>query len=389
MSYPSDLICFAHLGWDFVYQRPQHLMSRCARDRRVFYIEPPAFDAASPTMTVRARPGGVRVATPHLPPALDTVPRAAAAGERAISAALRALIDRMLVEQDIRAFIGWYYTPMTLNPTRHLRPLVTVYDCMDDLTSFADGPPAMPALERELLGRADLVFTGGRSLYKAKRALHPRVFAFPSAVDGAHFGQARRGLPDPADQASIAHPRLGFVGVLDERLDRDLLAGVADARPEWQQVLVGPVAPHKFDAALLPCRPNIHYLGMKSYDDLPAYLAGWDVATLPFARNRATRYISPTKTPEYLAAGLPVVSTSIQDVIHPYGDRGLVHIADTPAAFVAAVEHAMSEDAAERQREADRFLAPLSWDRTWGEMKRLLDEAVVAPMADVVESGRA
>ncbi len=378
MPYSSDLICFAHLGWDFVYQRPQHLMSRCARERRVFYIEPPLFDIldGDRRLEITARGAELRVATPHLPASLDTVPRAAAAGERAVAAALRALIDRMLVEQDIRAFIGWYYTPMALNPTRHLRPLVTVYDCMDELAAFTDGSPALPALERELLARADLVFTGGYSLYEAKRALHPRVYPFPSGVDAAHFARARQGLSDPADQAAIPHPRLGFYGVLDERLDLDLLAGVADARPDWHQVFVGPVAPHKFDPALLPRRPNLHYLGMKGYDDLPAYLAGWDVATLPFARNRATRYISPTKTPEYLAAGKPVVSTSIHDVVHPYGDCGLVHIADTTAAFVAAVERVLGADRTRRLREGDAFLAGMSWDRTWAEMDSLIADAV-------------
>ena len=376
-----DLICFAHLGWDFVYQRPQHLMSRFARNGRVFYLEPPVFDAPNPRLVVDARHGGVRVVTPHLPPALNQVPLAAALGEDGVVDSLHPLIDRLLIEQGIHDFIGWYYTPMALNATRHLRSLVTVYDCMDDLAAFADGPPAMPALEQELLARADLVFTGGYSLYEAKRALHPRVYPFPSGVDAAHFAQARDGLPDPADQAAIPHPRLGFYGVLDERLDLDLIAGVADARPEWHQVIVGPVAPHKFDPALLPHRPNIHYLGMKSYDELPAYLAGWDVATMPFARNRATRYISPTKTPEYLAAGKPVVSTSIRDVVRPYGEQGLARIADTPAEVVAAVEGTMGEDASRRLREADAFLAGLSWDRTWADMDRLIAAATRAPAA--------
>jgi len=375
-----DLICFAHLRWDFVYQRPQHLMTRCATERRVFYLEPPLFDVAggaAACLDIAVRRDGLHVGTPHLPAALDPAQEGAGApGEEAISAALRALIDRMLVAYEIRAFIGWYYTPLALRPTRYLRPLVTVYDCMDELAAFADGPPALPALERALLARADLVFTGGQSLYEAKRGAHPRVYAFPSAVDGAHFAHARRATREPDDQAGIPHPRLGFAGVLDERLDVDLVAGVADLRPDWHWVLVGPVATQKIDPTALPRRSNIHYLGLKTYDDLPAYLSGWDVATLPFARNKATRYISPTKTPEYLAAGLPVVSTSIHDVVHPYGERGLVHIADTPAAFVAAVERAIGEDATNRQRTADVFLADLSWDRTWGEMRALLAATV-------------
>ena len=379
-----DLVCLAHLSWDFVYQRPQHLMSRCARVRRVFYIEPPVFDAPAPHMEVSARQDGLSVVTPHLPSALGSTPIAGALGEPAIADTLRLLIDGLLVEHDIAEYIAWYYTPMAINPMRQVRPpaAVTIYDCMDDLAAFADGPKDMPALEQELLTCADLVFTGGYSLYEAKRTAHARVYAFPSGVDAAHFNRARHGLPEPADQAEIPHPRLGFYGVLDERLDRDLIAGVADARPDWHQVLVGPVATQKFDPALLPRRPNIHYLGMKRYDELPAYLAGWDVATLPFARNQATRSISPTKTPEYLVEGKPVVSTSIHDVIHPYGDLGLAHIADTPTDFIVAVEQALDEDVPTRLRVADLFLAGMSWDQTWAEMDQLMEDVVTARLAE-------
>ncbi len=376
-----DLVCFAHLSWNFVYQRPQHLMARCARQRRVFYVEPPVFDAEDARLEVWAVRDGLHVATPHLPPSLDTVSSAGALADDAISAHIRALIDGMLSDHDIHSFVAWYYTPMAVNPTRRLRPLATVYDCMDELSAFADGPPELPALERELLGRADLVFTGGHSLFEAKRGAHPHVYEFPSAVDVAHFARAReREGPEPADQANIPRPRLGFAGVLDERMDLALVAGVADLRPDWHWVIVGPVAAQKFDSALLPRRPNIHYLGLKAYDDLPAYLAGWDVATLPFARNAATRYISPTKTPEYLAAGLPVVSTSIRDVVHPYGDQGLVHIADAPVDFVAAAEAARAEDAAARRSKADPLLAGMSWDRTWERMDRLLGDVVAATL---------
>ena len=183
-----------------------------------------------------------------------------------------------------------------------------------------------------MLARADLVFTGGQSLYEAKRGQHPRVFAFPSSVDAAHFARARRATDDPADQAAIPHPRLGFFGVIDERMDLDLLAAIADARPDWHLVIIGPVV--KVDPASYRERANIHYLGKKDYQELPGYLAGWDVALLPFAINESTRFISPTKTPEYLAAGKPVVSTPIRDVVRPYGMRGLVHIAATADDFV-------------------------------------------------------
>jgi UDP-galactopyranose mutase len=199
------------------------------------------------------------------------------------------------------------------------------------------------------------------------------VHAFPSSVDVAHFATARRPLPDPADQAAIAHPRLGFFGVVDERMDLELLAAVADARPDWQLVIVGPVV--KIDPASLPRRPNLHFLGGKLYTELPTYLANWDVALMPFARNESTRFISPTKTPEYLAAGKPVVSTSIRDVVRPYGDLGLVRIADTPEDFVRACEAALTEDRATWLPRVDSHLATMSWDNTWAGMKALLDAA--------------
>jgi UDP-galactopyranose mutase len=226
------------------------------------------------------------------------------------------------------------------------------------------------------------VFTGGRSLWEQKRLRHPSVHCFPSSVDVPHFASAREMAPElgpemkrePADQAGIPHPRLGFFGVIDERMDLALLDSVARARPDWQLVMIGPVV--KIDPAHLPKRPNIHWLGGKSYRELPRYIAGWDVALLPFAQNDATRYISPTKTPEYLAAGKPVVSTPITDVVRPYGEMGLAHIAQTPAEFVAAVERALCEDHVSRQRLADGWLSHLSWDRTWSRMHGLIQEVI-------------
>jgi UDP-galactopyranose mutase len=267
---------------------------------------------------------------------------------------------------------------MALAFTRHLRPLAVVYDCMDELSAFRGAPPALVEREAGLLRRADLVFTGGQSLWEAKRTRHPSVHCFPSGIDAAHFARARAAMEEPADQAAIPGPRIGFFGVLDERLDVALVRELAAARPEWSLVMIGPVV--KIAPEELPRAENVHYLGPKRYDELPAYLAGWDVAALFFALNEATRFISPTKTPEYLAAGKPVVSTPIRDVVHPYGDAGLVRIADGAAEWVAAVEAALSRgpaDAAWLER-VDRFLAGISWDRTWGEMDGLLASAVAA-----------
>jgi UDP-galactopyranose mutase len=245
---------------------------------------------------------------------------------------------------------------------------------MDHLAGFKGAPAGLLALEADLLGRADLVLTGGAQLYEAKRTSHSNVHCFPSSVDVAHFGAARRRLPDPADQAAIARPRFGYCGVIDERMDLGIVAAAAATHPDWHFVMVGPVV--KIDPATLPRAANIHYLGMKTYDDLPAYLAGWDVAIMPFAHNEATRYISPTKTPEYLAAGRPVASTSIHDVVDPYGRTGLVEIGDGPTGFADACERALATDLPSLTERVDRFLAGMSWDRTWRAIDALIEQAI-------------
>lgn len=286
------------------------------------------------------------------------------------------LLPGFLRDYAISDYLLWYYTPMALEFTRRLKPRAVVYDCMDELSAFSGAPAAMRDREQELLARADVVFTGGQTLFESKRHSHANVHPFPSSVDVAHFARARPVQPDREDQAHIPHPRLGFFGVVDERMDLELLRQVAAARPDWHLIIVGPVV--KIDPSLLPVAANIHYLGPQQYEDLPAYLAGWDVALLPFARNEATRFISPTKTPEYLAAGKPVVSTSIRDVIRPYGIAGLARIADDPADFVAAVEAALSEDSAQRLRQVDAFLTQTSWDGTWTRMYHLINAAMAA-----------
>jgi glycosyltransferase involved in cell wall biosynthesis len=253
-----------------------------------------------------------------------------------------------------------------------------VYDCMDELAQFKFAPPELREREQELFQKADLVFTGGQRLYEAKREQHDDAHAFPSSIDKDHFGQARSTtLAEPADQANIAHPRVGFFGVVDERLDIELLGQLATNHPQWQFVIIGPVV--KIDPASLPHNENIHYLGGKNYQELPAYLRGWDVATLLFARNESTEFISPTKTPEYLAAGRPVVSTSIRDVVRPYGELNLVQIADEPKEFGAAIARALEQgkDADWRTR-TDDYLATISWDLTWQNMVNLMQDRLKA-----------
>ena len=372
----APMICFSHLRWDFVFQRPQHLMTRFARDRQVIFWEEPLSSATeAPRLAQRICPeSGVMIATPMLPEGLS---------DSARDAVLRSMLDEI-----IRAMPGgllrWYYTPMMLPFSRHLSAACTVYDCMDELANFKFAPANLMDLETELLEVADVVFTGGYSLWEAKQGRHGNIHPFPSGVDRDHFAQARQPLPEPADQADLSHPRLGFFGVVDERMDLDLLAAVADARPEWSLVMVGPVV--KIDPGDLPIRPNLHFLGGKSYEELPAYLAGWDVALMPFAVNDATRFISPTKTPEYLAGGRPVVSTPITDVIRHYGALEAVKIAADPAAFVEGCEAALVLSGSEGQWRvaADAGLAAMSWDATFQGMAREIDKMLNAPRASAL-----
>jgi UDP-galactopyranose mutase len=364
----GDVLCLSHLRWGFVYQRPNHLMSRWARNHRVFFVEEPVADADSHHLETKEVLRNLHVVVPRL--RAGTSPRDAVALQRT-------LFDEMLARFSVEAPLLWFYTPMALGFAGHANAAAIVYDCMDELSAFQGAPPELRLQERRLFAKADLVFTGGHSLYEAKRAHHGSVHAFPSSVDARHFAAARKaGMREPDDQRGIPRPRLGFFGVIDERMDRDLLALLADSRPDWHIVLVGPVV--KIDPASLPRRPNLHYLGPKRYEDLPAHLAGWDVALMPFARNEATRFISPTKTLEYLAAGVPVVSTPIRDVVRPYGERDLVRIG-AGAGFVDQVAEALREKGtpagAARQRAALEWVASTSWDRTWEGMRALVLDA--------------
>jgi glycosyltransferase involved in cell wall biosynthesis len=384
---PPDLLCFSHLRWDFVFQRPQHLLTRVNRQTRVFFVEEPIFKELTETPRMEIRRVGERlfVATPHLPGGLS---------HEAVINWQRELLDLLLDERRVTEFTAWYYTPMALQFSDHLTPSLMVYDCMDELSAFRGAPPALLDWEKTLLSQVDLVFTGGQSLYEAKRDRHARVHAFPSSIDWRHFAQARQRPDEPADQVDIPGPKLGFFGVLDERFDAELLGELATRRPDWHFVLLGPVV--KIAPESLPQLANIHYLGMKSYDELPRYVAHWDVALLPFALNESTRFISPTKTPEYLAAGLPVVSTPIRDVVRPYGDEGLVHIATTAAEFEQAIENALeTRSCPKRLGTADKFLARTSWDKTWESMRRLMCEHLdrkelnTAPVRSVAQKNAA
>ncbi len=369
---PAALFAFSHLRWHFVTQRPQHLLTCAAQSRPVYFWEEPFFhpagDASYPSRlrgTLELLSGGehnVTVIRPHF-----------TEGEDAIKGQRRLLHD-FLADHGVQRFDCWYYTPMALEFARDLRPEVLIYDCMDELSAFVGAPQGLRENEAELFRRADVVFTGGVSIYEAKRHRHPNVHAFPSSIDVPHFAQALLQQPDPEDQASVPHPRIGFYGVVDERFDVALLAETALRRPHMHFIILGPIV--KIDPAHLPRASNIHYLGMKSYSELPSYLAGWDVAMLPFAMNDSTRFISPTKTPEYLAAGKRVVSTPVRDVVTSYGIPNLVEIASTASEFAAALDRAVcAEDDPQWRERVKHRLDDSSWIRTWAAMEAKIEAA--------------
>ena len=358
-----DLVVLSHLRWHFVFQRPQHLMTRAAaRGHRVLFVEEPIAGERLDLLTHDPVPN-VTVAVPTLPDGTT-----GEEADRATAKLIRTYVDGWFSHEHL---VAWHYSAMS-EPLSHGLPAdAVVYDCMDELSLFRDAPRELVDRERALMARADVVFTGGYSLWEAKQALHPSVHAFPSSVDVHHFAQARGDVPEPEALREIPRPRLMYAGVIDERLDHGLIGHLADAGI-GEVVLVGPIV--KIDPADVPAGPHVHQVGMQPYADLPAFFGHADVGIMPFALSDATRYISPTKTPEYLAAGLPVVSTPIRDVVRGYGDLDSVHIGDGPDAFVEAVSRALGTLLPDA--EADERLALMSWDRTWEAMDALIAAAL-------------
>jgi UDP-galactopyranose mutase len=363
---PSTLICFSHLRWDFVYQRPQHLLSRFATMFTVYFVEEPYHDAqGEPTLSFTPKADNLLIVTPHLPAGIS---------HEETERLQKGLLDRFLKNRNLDDLIFWYYTPMALAFSGHIKPALTIYDCMDELSHFKNAPARLTEFENDLFKKADIVFTGGQCLYEYKKDKHKNIHAFPSSIDKKHFEQARTVKEEPADQKNIKGPKLGFYGVIDERFDIELVKRMAELRPTWNFVLLGPVV--KINKDTLPKQANVHLLGGKSYDQLPQYVSGWDVALIPFAINDSTRFISPTKTPEYLASGVPVVSTPITDVINPYGNKGLVKIGSTAEEFVAAAEEYMKMNKSNWLPEVDEFLADKSWSSTFMEMLKKINATI-------------
>jgi len=353
MPREADLICLSPSRWDPVFQRSSHLMSRAATDRRVFFVEEPEFHHGSAELEVTQTDQFVVRVVPKLPHGCSTLD---------LSGHLRRMMDALLLTSDIRRYELWYGSAAALPWTKHLMPQLVVCDATD------------ASLPRELLDRADLVFTSRHSVYQKLRAQLRDVHAFPSSADVKHFGRARQRVPDPEDQAGLPHPRLGCWGGVDARLDFGLLDRIAELQPDWHIVLLGPVA--AWEAVELPRRPNIHWLHEKSYSELPQYLAGWDVGILPYKVGpRTAQLVNPAKAAELLAAGKPVVSTPLPDVVNPYGELHLVRTAADAEGFVMAVKASLLEDPVSRLHRTDAFLAAMSWDTTWQRMTTAMSEA--------------
>lgn len=358
-----NLIVFSHLRWGFVYQRPQHLLSRAAVNYDVIFIEEPLIHDKEPVFKT-SKEDGVTVIQPHLRESDDKIQ------------VQKDLLQKYLEENQIQDYIFWFYTPMAKPLGEGFSPKLVIFDVMDQLSAFKFAPKEMLDLERDMLREADLIFTGGRSLYLEKKKSRSDAHLFPSSIDFKHFYKAREGKRlEPDDQKDIKAPKLGYFGVIDERFDIDLIAQAAVKRPDWHFIMIGPVV--KIDPETLPKLENIHYFGKRDYKELPAYIAGWDIALIPFAINESTRYISPTKTPEYLAAGKHVISTPIADVVTPYGDDGYVDIVTNADEFLAAAEHIMSEERG-IYTGADEYLSHISWDNTWNSMDTLIREKLEA-----------
>jgi len=349
-----DILCLTPHLWGDRVRRLQHLMRVAARNHRVVIVEQAAnLTEDTPLLSCPARnEDGVRVFRP--------ADRYWSAASVRVRSSLRAILGSVEHEN----LVIWIDNPRML-------PVVPVDSTVTLVCDLAN-PMATGA---KLLSRADLLLTDGSGGFQASRHLHPRAYLFPHAADIEHFSTARRLHQDPPDQSGIAYPRVGFWGTVNDRIDFGLLEAVAARLPRVQFMMVGAV--ERAGRERMTSRANVHWLGARPYADLPAYIAGWDAAMLPFARNDSTRFLSPPQIPEYLAAGRPVVSTGLPDVLHPYGASGLVRVADTAEEFAAAIDGACRGRSAEWLATVDRYLKALSWQSSWAGIEHLIN-AVIA-----------
>lgn len=350
-----DMVVFCHLRWEFVYQRPQHLISRMSKTYKILMVEEPIDfnEGEEYTGILTEISSQLHILQPKVRSIED----------------IALVLPQYLSNKPVK--IGWFYSPSFYPLLPVLGFETVVYDCMDELSLFKGAPQSLIDQEQLLLQHADVVFTGGKSLYESKQKRHDHVFCFPSSVDERHFAQAKKGSKIPLDIAQIPAPIVGYFGVIDERIDLELLRESASKLPKVSFVLIGPIA--KIDDADLPRLPNIHYLGMKSYNELPDYLRAFDIAMMPFALNDATKFISPTKTLEYMAAGKPIISTRIKDVERDYSH--CVKMVDNPDNFCAAIE-LLALESDHNHIDYQEILANTSWDITAKNMKKIIKEAL-------------
>lgn len=342
------MVVFSHLRWGFVYQRPQHIISRMARRYKILFVEEPIgfTEDEENEFDLEIVQDNLHVLKPKV---------------RDISS-IGELLKPLL--KDNRLEIGWFYSAAFSPLLSHFKFETVVYDCMDELSLFKGAPSQLITQEKFLLSEAHLVFTGGKSLYESKSKLHEKVFCFPSSVDRKHFEKALTNLEVPEDIKSIKKPIVGYFGVIDERIDLKLLQETARLLPAVGFVMIGPLA--KISEEDLPRETNIHYLGMKSYSDLPKYLKAFDMAMMPFAINDATKYISPTKTLEYMAAAKPIISTGIKDVVRDYNH--CISIIKTPEEFAGKIEQLWRVHQEDYSKEYNSILENTSWDTTVEKM---------------------
>lgn len=343
-----NMVVFCHLRWGFVYQRPQHLISRMANNYKILFVEEPI-----PFETEEENEYNLEIINNNLHVLKPKVKSIAG-----IKEILKPLLQNSKIE------IGWFYSPSFSPLLTDFEFETVVYDCMDELSLFKGAPEHLITQEKFLLSEAHLVFTGGKSLFESKNKSHKNVHCFPSSVDRNHFEKAKNNINIPADIKNIQKPVIGYLGVIDERINLDLLHKTALLKPEMAFVMIGPLA--KIGEEDLPREENIHYLGMKDYKSLPNYLNAIDIAMMPFALNDATKFISPTKTLEYMAAGKPIVSTAIKDVERDYSH--CIAIVETAEEFAQTIENLWRVHQPDNIEDYEKILEKTSWDNTASEM---------------------
>jgi glycosyltransferase involved in cell wall biosynthesis len=369
------LVVFSHLRWHGDPGRLQALMPRLARHYRVLVVEEPVTTHADAWLAASRPAPGVELLVPHT--RVETS-RAPGFHDDQLPT-VQALLADFLAARGIARPVAWLTTPMALPLMARLAPRALVYDCMDELATRPGAPRALPGREAALLDAADVVIAAGPSLYQSRRALHANVHCVPNAVDaeafappGALAATGIEAVSARALHAAIRAPRLGWFGTIDERLDLELLASLADARPDWHLVMAGTVA--GIDPCALPRRPNIHWAGPQTAAILPHLLAHWDACLLPLKRDEASRAACPHQVLAYLAGQKPVISTPVHDVVALYGH--VVRLAGDTSAFIEACRSALCERGPlRRQRRIDALIAVHSctWDRAVERIRRLLE----------------